>query len=185
MDKASMDKTAPALELRDIHLPADPSIWPLAVGWWILIVVVGIVIYFLYKKWAKLKQLKQVNQLLQSELLSIRNHFKQHQDKHQLAAEISELLKRFVRHVLKDSNATSLTGQDWINYLNNRVNSDVFSPFQTELTQAQYIKNIEFDVPRLLATVKNYFPVALKHAKEFEQNKLKKALKQTSEKQHA
>ena len=36
MDK-TMDKTAPTLELRDIHLPDDPSIWPLAFGWWILI----------------------------------------------------------------------------------------------------------------------------------------------------
>ncbi len=176
-----MDKTAPALELRDIHLPADPSIWPLAFGWWILIIVVGIIVYFVYKKWAKLKQLKQVNQLLQSELLSIRNNFKQHQDKHRLAADISELLKRFVRHVLKDSNATSLTGQDWIEYLNSRVDSDVFTRYQTELTQAQYIKNIEFDVPSLLATVKNYFPAAIKHAKKFEQS----TLKQTSEKQHA
>lgn len=168
-----MDKTAPVLELRDIHLPADPGIWPLAVGWWVLIAIFAIVAYFTYKKWIKLKKLKQVNQLLQSELMSIRESFKQHQDKRLLAANISDLLKRFVRHVLKDSNATSLTGQEWINYLNSRVDSDVFCQYQTELTQAQYVKNIEYDVPSLLATVKNYFPNAIKHAKEFEQRKFK------------
>ncbi len=176
-----MDKTAPVLELRDIHLPSDPSIWPLAVGWWILIAIAIIVAYLVYKKWLKRKQLKQTNQLLQSELLSIRENFKQHQDKHRLAADISDLLKRFVRHVLEDSNATSLTGQDWINYLNSRVKSDVFSRYQTELTQAQYVKNIEFDVPSLLAAVKNYFPAAIKYADEYEQSKLK----QVMEKHHA
>ncbi len=176
-----MDKAAPSLELRDIHLPADPSIWPLAVGWWILIAIAIIVAYLVYKKWLQRKQLKQTNQLLQVELLSIRENFKQHQDKHRLASDISDLLKRFVRHVLKDSNATSLTGQEWINYLNSRVNSDVFSRYQTELTQAQYVKNVEFDAPSLMATVKNYFPAAIKHAKEYEQSTLKKAM----EKRHA
>lgn len=176
-----MDKAAPTLELRDIHLPTDPGFWPLAVGWWILIVVIGIMAYFAYKKWTKLKQLKQVNRLLQDELLSIREHFKQHQDKHRLAADVSELLKRFVRHVLKDSNATSLTGEDWIEYLNSRVGSGVFTQYHAELTQAQYVKNIEFDVPSLLATVKSYFPAAIKHAKEYEQSTLKKAM----EKRHA
>ena len=179
--EAIVDKTAPTLELRDIHLPADPSIWPLAIGWWILIVVIGIMAYFLYKKWSKLKKLKQVSQLMQIQLQSIKDDFKQHQDKHLLAVDVSDLLKRFVRHVLKDSNATSLTGDEWINYLNSRVSSDVFTQYKTELTQAQYMKDIEFDVPRLLATVKNYFPTAIKKTKEFEQSKLK----QVMEKHHA
>jgi type II secretory pathway pseudopilin PulG len=170
-----MDKAAPALELRDIHLPTDPSIWPLAPGWWVLIVIVAIAAYYLYQKWSQRRRLKQLNQLMQLELLAIRKDYQQHNNKQRLASDISELLKRFVRHVLKDSNATALTGKDWIHYLNSRVGSDVFGSFQQELTQAQYMKQADFDVPSLMAIVKNYFPAAIKFVKQYNHGKLTSA----------
>ena len=167
MEGRLMDKTPQTLELRDIHLPADPSMWPLAIGWWLLIILGCVIAYFVYKKLLEIKKIKQTNLLLQNELQAINNAYKQHADKHKLASEVSELLNRFVRHVLKDSHATTLTGEKWIAYLNSRTNSNEFNPYLKELTQAQYIKNIEFDVPSLLATVKNYFPQALKNIKSF------------------
>ncbi|MBL4772706.1 MAG: hypothetical protein JKX98_03625, partial [Alcanivoracaceae bacterium] len=39
---------------------------------------------------------------------------------------------------------------------------EVFSDFNSVLTQAQYTPYIDFDVPSLMATVKNYFPIAIK-----------------------
>ena len=55
-----MDKTAPALELRDIHLPMEPGYWPLAPGWWVLIVLALILSYFIIKKLAKIQQAKHL-----------------------------------------------------------------------------------------------------------------------------
>ena len=107
---------------------------------------------------------------MQQELLSVRESYKQHNDKHLLAIDISNLLNRFVRHVLNDSNASSLTGEAWIAYLNSRVKGQVFDEFRTELTQAQYQKDVDFDVSRLFATVKNYFPLAIKSKNKY--NKL-------------
>jgi len=105
--------------------------------------------------------------LLQSELRLIRNNYKKHQNKHKLATDISALLNRFVKYILADNQATSLTGEQWIEYLNSRVGTEIFSDFKTELTQAQYDKSIDFDVPRLLAVVKNYFPKAIHNAKTY------------------
>ena len=166
-----MDKTAPTLELRDIHLPADPGYWPLAPGWWILIVIVLILAYFLFKKIAKIRQTKHINNLMQQELLTVRESYKKHDNKHQLAVDISTLLNRFVIHVLKDSRASSLTGDAWIAYLNSRVQTQVFDDFKNELTQAQYQKKVDFDVSRLFATVKNYFPKAIKNIKKYDKLK--------------
>ena len=70
-----MDKTAPTLELRDIHLPDDPSIWPLAFGWWLLIIIVSILIYVLVKKWQQLRKQKQLIDLMQIELNNINENF--------------------------------------------------------------------------------------------------------------
>jgi len=167
----AMDKTAPTLELRDIHLPGDPSIWPLAPGWWILIVCACIVVYFIIKKIIIIKNQNHLNNVLQNELLKIRTDYKKHDNKNKLAAEISALLNRFVRHVLGDSDATSLTGEAWVNYLNSRVKNNVFDKFSMELTQAQYMPEVEFDVPSLMATVKNYFPTAIKSIKQFNKDK--------------
>lgn len=167
-----MDKTAPTLELRDIHLPTDPSYWPLAPGWWVLIVIALILAYFLLKKLAKIRKTNHINNLMQQELSAVRESYTKHNDKHQLAVDISTLLNRFVIHVLKDSRASSLTGDSWIAYLNSRVQSEVFDDFQNELTQAQYQKEVDFDASRLFATVKNYFPTAIKSMKKY--NKLKK-----------
>jgi len=157
-----VDKTAPTLELRDIHLPADPSIWPLAIGWWIAIILIGIFAYFVVKKLIEIKNNKRLNVLMQQQLMVINNDYKKHNNKHQLAIEVSELLKRFVRHVLNDSHSTALTGEDWIEYLNDKAGTSVFNAFSNDMTQAQYLPTIEFDVPALMTTVKNYFPKAIK-----------------------
>jgi len=158
-----MDQTAPALELRDIHLPADPSIWPLAVGWWLLILISLLAIYVVYKLIQKHNKKRQLIKLMQQQLLDIQDKFKQHQSKHKLAIDISELLKRFVRHILDDNDATALTGDKWIAYLNTQANGDIFNAFKIPLTQAQYIPTIDYDVPSLIARVKNFFPLAIKN----------------------
>ena len=166
-----MDKTAPTLELRDIHLPMDPSFWPFAPGWWILIVIALILAYFLFKKITKIRKAKHINNLMQQELSAVRESYDNHKNKHQLAVDVSTLLNRFVIHVLKDSNASSLTGESWITYLNSRVQGNVFDGFRSELTKAQYQKEVDFDVSRLFATVKNYFPQAIKSMKKYDKIK--------------
>lgn len=158
-----MDKTAQQLQLRDIHMPDAPSFWPLAPGWWVLIVIALVVIYFLYSYWKKQHKKKQLIALMQRQLMTIHDEFRTDKDKHKLAVAVSDLLKRFVRYVLKDSAAASLTGQQWLDYLNSKSPNAIFNEFTVPLTQAQYIAAPEFDVPSLIAAVKNYFPVAIKH----------------------
>ena len=165
-----MGQTAPKLELRDIHLPGDPSFWPLAPGWWVLIVIACVIAYFVYKKIKQINAIKHTNKLLQDELLTIETNFGQHNDKHQLATDISELLNRFVKYILKDAMATSLTGKQWIDYLNNRVQTNVFDKHQKELTQAQYTPEIDYDAESLIATVKTYFPKAIRSIKKYDNN---------------
>ncbi len=163
MDKAAAPQQ---LQLRDIHMPDAPSIWPLAPGWWVLIVLGLLATYFLYKYWQKQHKKKQLIALMQQQLATIHDNYRVNKDKHKLAVAVSDLLKRFVRFVLKDSAATSLTGQQWIDYLNSKTDGDVFSQFTLPLTQAQYVQSPEFDVPSLIAAVKNYFTVAINHKEQ-------------------
>ncbi len=160
-----MDKAAVTLELRDIHLPDTPSYWPLAPGWWLLIMVSLVVFYFIYNYLKQKRKNRHLNYIMQQQLQAIQSDFKKHNNKHILAADISELLKRFVRHILKNTQAASLTGDTWVHYLNQQVDTSVFDKFKTELTQAQYVPHLDYDAPSFLATVKNYFPAAIKGIK--------------------
>jgi len=155
-----MDK-AQGLQLRDIHMPADPGFWPLAPGWWLLIILALIGVYLLLKKLKHMRHKKHLIGLLQKQLQQLREDYNKHNNKHTLAIQISDLLKRFVRHILDDSNATALSGEAWLNYLNSRVGGDVFNEFEEELTQAQYRPDLDYDVSKLIAVVKNYFPTAI------------------------
>jgi hypothetical protein len=159
-----MDQAQATLSLRDIHLPADPGYWPLAPGWWLLMIICTVIVYFLIKQFLKIRKRKKINHLLQQQLFNIHEEYKNHQNKHQFAIDIAELLRRFVKYILKDPQATSLTGKDWVVYLNNSSDQPIFSKFERELTQAQYLPNVEFDVYSLFATIKNYFPAAIKRA---------------------
>ena len=46
---ATPQQQDPLAQLRDIHVPNEVSIWPLDWGWWVLIAVVLLVIFGLYK----------------------------------------------------------------------------------------------------------------------------------------
>jgi galactokinase len=171
-----MDKTQ-GLQLKDIHLPADPSIWPLAPGWWVLIFILLIVVYFAFKKLSKIRNKRHTIVHMQEQLQQLRDEYEKHKNKHKLAIEISELLNRFVRHILNDSNATALTGKAWIKYLNEIAGEDVFTEFSQELTQAQYNNNIDYDVSKLIATVKSFFAKALNEKSKKAKNNMTRSVK--------
>ncbi len=161
-----MQNTAPALELRDIHLPVEPGFWPLAPGWWLLIIVAVLMCYLMVRVFLKLRKTRQLNELMQNELNIINTAYENHQNKHQLASDISQLLKRFVMYVLKDNDAAALTGEKWITYLNEQVGGDYFDEHIEVLTNAQYTPESDFDVPSIVAVIKNYFPKAIKMKKK-------------------
>lgn len=101
-------------ELRDIHLPDGVSAWPVAYGWWvILLLLIGaVVLYRLFKLWRLKSQKLYALRLLNST-----------DDKNVInsAAAVSEILRRIC--VYKYPQAAVLNGQDWINFLNTHSKS--------------------------------------------------------------
>lgn len=96
-------------ELRDIHLPADVSVWPLAYGWWLLAagIVLGVlsVQFFLY--WRRYSKSRYAVKLLNE--ISNRNIIA-------AAQEMSEILRRIC--IYKYKPAAALSGTEWIDFLN-------------------------------------------------------------------
>lgn len=121
--------TNPAtLPLRDIHLPDPVFWWPLAPGWWILlllIIVTGSLIVFFIRR--RRNHRSSAVYLAKQELERIKNEFVLNQDKLILVKELSELIRRLSISISKREEAASLTGQDWLNFLDQYTENKLFS----------------------------------------------------------
>ena len=100
-------------EIRDIHIPQGVSIYPLAYGWWVILVV-GILsivgmwfVFWAIKTSKKYYALKTLNNIQVSSIVSS-------------AIEMSELLRRICN--VKYTEASSLYGKEWSDFLVNKTN---------------------------------------------------------------
>lgn len=134
----------PALQLRDIHLPADPSWWPPAPGWWVLAVLLLILLVWVAR-------------------IALRQYRLHHQRRHLLAmldtlarpgdvspaavAEISTLLRRLALMRYPRQRVAALTGAEWLRFLDESGGHDRFSrgPGQV-LASGPYQSTLPVDV---------------------------------------
>ncbi|WP_313318190.1 DUF4381 domain-containing protein [Stenotrophomonas sp.] len=104
------------LPLRDVHLPAAPSVWPPAPGWWLLIAGVLLVLgAYLLWMWLRRRRRQRWLALFDAQLQATAA------GPERLAAA-SELLRRAARRV--DANAVSLQGEPWLRFLDGAKGRD-------------------------------------------------------------
>ena len=116
------------LPLRDIHLPESVAFWPLAYGWWILIFI-GITIIaltvFLYLR-SRRNRLSAIT-LARHEYSRISTEYQEHNDALRLAKQVSILMRRLSISLFPRTQVASLTGDDWLRFLNEQVSDQVFT----------------------------------------------------------
>ena len=113
-----------ALPLRDIHLPEPIGWWPLAPGWWSLLVMlallIGILVYVI-KRRRRITPIK----LALAELAELEA------DGNMTAVQkvqaLSILMKRVALSVRSREEVAGLSGQDWLNLLDQLFDSDQYT----------------------------------------------------------
>ena len=116
--------------LKDIHLAANPSFWPPAVGWWILLAVTliafaGIFVWLKAKLKKRRRQEEQRKALL--EKLSLLETQLIKNPSNQAIAEINTLLRQYAVNFYPRSKISSLTGSDWLKFLDESGNTEGFT----------------------------------------------------------
>jgi len=113
----------PLAALKDIHLPAPVDWWPLAPGWWVLIILVlaGLIAGVIYlrrhiKRNAYRRQALEQLQLLENT---------PERDSRWLQS-LNELLKRCAQSAYPQGNTASLHGEKWRHFLQQQA-SKVFA----------------------------------------------------------
>jgi hypothetical protein len=137
---SNMPMTAPdpLSKLRDIHLPEPIGWWPLAPGWYLLVLLVIAIlitiIFFLRRYYLNgsakrdaLRLLKIYQQQYQSEMNSQIS-----------SAHISLLLKRVALAYFPRARVASLQGDEWILFLNNTAKKLNFEEVRAELLEMPY-----------------------------------------------
>lgn len=119
-----MQSAVPELALRDIHIPAEIGLFPPAIGWWIILILVPLTLFLSYKlikylmrKTAVKSAKKQLKSLKENQTL---------QDVEKLS-ELSSLLRRVAISVYPRSNCASLTGVKWLEFLDDSFKEKTFN----------------------------------------------------------
>jgi hypothetical protein len=102
------------LDLRDIHLPAEPGFWPPAPGWWLLFALLVAWAFWLARLgWRRYRQWRRRRRIL-GELDRLRARRLQGPA---LIAAVSALLKRVALSRYPRAEVAALTGEAWVAFL--------------------------------------------------------------------
>jgi len=153
-----------SMALRDIHLPDAVSWWPPAIGWWILLTVILLTIYFIPKlyRWLTFIPLHKVTN---EAFLEIKDEYRQHQDNTQLVQSLSKLLRQISMTYHGREKVAHLTGEKWVGSLNTLTEKDYFSSeLKNIIINAPYQKNNNIDTTELLDATQQWINALPKKA---------------------
>ena len=135
-------------DLHDIVLPQAPGIWPLAIGWWLLIAILIISAAFLIKTLVNYSQQWKIKRLAIAKLNTCKD-----------CNDINQLIKQVAIHYCDDANISSLTGNNWVDFIDRNlsisskselidINNALYTPHhadffdQYKIIAAQWLSNL-------------------------------------------
>lgn len=120
-----MDPTQ--IPLRDLHLPEAIGWWPPAPGWWfVALVCISAAVYVIYRAFMKWRR-NALRRVALKELRRIQKKYRSGVDEISLAIELSELLRRTMLAYAPRSEVAGLTGQRWLQWLDQGLEDKPFS----------------------------------------------------------
>lgn len=106
-----------ALPLRDLHLPDPVGLWPLAPGWWALLVLLGAALaYLLWRAYGQWRR-NAPRRYAMRELARYEAAYTEHRNPVVLGKQVSELLRRGMLAYAPREEVAGLTGEAWLAWL--------------------------------------------------------------------
>jgi len=147
-------------ELRDIHLPPDPSWWPPAPGWWIVALICLALLATAAVRIRRRMARQRWKRRVLAELDRIASEYSMAPDELHLTAEISQLLRRASR--LLDPAAPALHGEAWLGFLDSTLGSEEFSKGAGRvILEGPYQRTTSCDAEALLGLTRRWLQCAL------------------------
>lgn len=114
--------------LRDIHVPAEPSWWPPAPGWWLVALLVAAAAVWLawhaYSTYRRRRPVRQAQRLYEN----LYQRYRQGEmSRRAYLHETNELIKRVLIHGLGEHRARRASGESWLALLDAHLQTAEFS----------------------------------------------------------
>jgi hypothetical protein len=105
------------IPLRDLHLPDAISWWPLAPGWWFVIVLAVVGLAYLIRWYMRTRARGAARRHALRQLDQLTADFELHHDAIRFSRELSELLRRTMLAYAPRGEVAGLTGDAWLAWL--------------------------------------------------------------------
>jgi hypothetical protein len=133
-----MAKAVALAQLKDIHLPSPVGWWPLAPGWWIVVVVLFIgmmwMVWWCWRFWQAAQPKRQALRILSD----IEQQAKDGVNANEVCAQISQLLRRVALTYYPNGTVAGLKDDDWIAFLNQHSRNLNFNAVREHLLVYPY-----------------------------------------------
>ena len=144
-----MDSEELLAQLADIHLPAEVSFWPPALGWWILALLLLIASSFATRKLYEKAEQRKACQNALAELEKCLEKLDESADQKKLLQyvnDVNTVLRRVALVKFPESNPGSLVGETWVAFIRRAGNSSQLDDqLSAALSQGRFRKQIEVD----------------------------------------
>ena len=147
-----------ARQLRGIDMPEAVSWWPLAIGWWFVIALCLLIIFYLaYKITSKIKQNKY-RKIATKELQVAFNYWQQNNSTVDYLHTSNSILKRVIKKIEHASNITNVnkSGEDWSTILQQYSQRPLSELTVSALSHGCYQANPDIDIPHVHEQIKTW-----------------------------
>ncbi len=145
-------------DLKDIHLPAPVSAFPLAPGWYIVLAIMLLVLVLLIlwqlRRASKQYKLKQVLILLAQ--IEAKTQASEPEAREEVLPEISILLKRVAREKFSELHPQNLFAEKWLQFLDHSGKTTEFTSGAGRVLLDVYKRQSLENPQELFALVKNW-----------------------------
>lgn len=105
----------PLAQLRDIHLPAEPSLWPPAPGWWLVAGALFIASWYGIRLLGRYRETRRPVRIFINRLNALRTG--PDRPPEEVLYEMSSLVRQFAIQRHGRARVAALQGQDWLDFL--------------------------------------------------------------------
>jgi len=141
-------------DLRDIHLPEPVSIWPLAPGWWMLLVLIPVLIFIL-RILLKRMLMPKYKKLALKELANISVNYDINRNSHETCGEVALLIRKSLVAKIGNQEVAGLVGEEWLAYLDRLSKTNCFTEGTgRHIISAPYAKDSDVDIDELISATK-------------------------------
>jgi hypothetical protein len=119
-----MDPTE--IPIRDLHLPDAIGWWPLAPGWWLVIVLIGAGLVWLLRKWIRTFAQGAARRHALRQLQAYSKEYVEHGNAVLFGTQLSELVRRTMLAYAPRGEVAGLTGEQWLAWLDRDLDRSHF-----------------------------------------------------------